>query len=46
MSEEWGKKGIRHVKEWCEKVEDHCWLASKLGSGKKRKGKASGGGKA
>ena len=43
MREEWKKIGVRTVKRCCENVEDRCWLASKIGSNKKRKGKSSGG---
>ena len=46
ITEEWGNIGARSVTQWYEKVEDRCWLASKLGSGKKRKGKAGGENKA
>ena len=39
MREEWKKLGVRSVQMWCDKVEDHCWLTSKLGGGKKKKKK-------
>ena len=39
MREEWEKIGARTVKQCCKKVEDRCWLASKLGSGKNKKKK-------
>ena len=46
MREEWKRIGVLNAKEWYKKVEDRCWLASKIGSGKKRKGQSSGGKKA
>ena len=37
IREEWEKLGVGSVKQWCEKVEDRSWLASKIG-GRKKKG--------
>ena len=37
---DWKKMDVKSVKQWCEKVEDRCWLANKLGK-KKKKGDAS-----
>jgi len=37
---EWKKLGVDSIREWCNKVKDRCWLASKLKVGRnKRKGK-------
>ena len=40
IRDDWKKKGVKSVKQWCEKVEDRCWLANRLG-GNKKKGDAS-----
>ena len=37
---EWKKMDMKSRKQWCAKVEDCCWLASKLG-GNKKKGDAT-----
>ena len=34
---EWEKLDVGSVKQWCEKVEDRSWLASKIGGRKKEK---------
>ena len=39
IREEWKKMGVRSVKQWCEKIEDREWLASRIGGKKKGKGK-------
>ena len=36
IREEWKKLGVNTVKQWCKKVEDWGWLASRIGSSKKR----------
>ena len=41
IREEWKKLGVGSVKQWCEKVENRGWLASKIESRKKEKGKNS-----
>ena len=33
----WNKMGVRSVKQWCEKIEDREWLASRIGGKKKGK---------
>ena len=45
IREEWKKGGVESVKQWCEKVENWAWMASKIGSSKKEKGKNSKGSK-
>ena len=39
IREEWKKLGVGSVKQWCEKVEDRNWLASKIGGRKKTRGR-------
>ena len=39
MKEDWKKLGINTVRGWCNKVKDRGWLASKMGEGRKKKGK-------
>ena len=43
--EEWKMLGVKSVKQWCEKVEDRSWLASKIGGRKKEKRRDSKGSK-
>ena len=31
IRDEWTKLGVKSVKQWCEKVEDREWLASRIG---------------
>ena len=31
IREEWKKIGVKSVKQWCEKIEDRGWLASRIG---------------
>ena len=39
LKEEWKTLGVNSVRGWCNKVKDRGWLASKLGEGRKKKGK-------
>ena len=39
LKEDWKELGVKSVGGWCNKVKDRGWLASKLGTNKK-KGKA------
>ena len=36
---EWETLGVNSVRGWCNKVKDRGWLASKMGEGRKKKGK-------
>ena len=40
MKEDWKELGVNTVRGWCNKVKDRGWLASKLGTSKK-KGRAN-----
>ena len=39
LKEEWKTLGVNTVRGWCNKVEDRCWLASKLVESNKKKTK-------
>ena len=39
LKEEWKALGVNSVRGWCNKVKDRDWLASKMGEGRKKKGK-------
>ena len=39
LKEDWKELGVKSVGGWCNKVKDKGWLASKLGT-KKKKGRA------
>ena len=36
LKEDWKKLGVNTVRGWCNKVKDRGWLASKLGTSKKK----------
>ena len=36
IREEWKKLGVGSVKQWCEKVEDPSWLASRIANRMKK----------
>ena len=37
LKEDWKELGVNTVQGWCNKAKDRCWLASKLGEGRKKK---------
>ena len=39
LKEDWKALGVNTVRGWCNKVKDRGWLASKMGEGRKKKGK-------
>ena len=36
LKEDWKELGVNAVRGWCNKVKDRGWLASKLGTSKKK----------
>ena len=36
MKEDWKELGVKSVGRWCNKVKDKGWLASKVGTNKKK----------
>ena len=36
LKEDWKELGVKSVGGWCNKVKDRGWLASKLGTSKKK----------
>ena len=36
QDEDWKELGVNTVRGWCNKVKDRGWLASKLGTSKKK----------
>ena len=39
VKEDWKELGGNSIRGWCNEVKDRGWLASKLGEGRKKKGK-------
>ena len=36
LKEDWKELGVKSIRGWCKKVKDRGWLASKLGTNKKK----------
>ena len=36
LKEDWKELGVKSIRGWCNKVKDRGWLASKLGTNKKK----------